>query len=129
LDGQNIIEILKGNQQDHGPIFTMKGATIRSVRKGPWKLFFGNPGFYQAPDLENWKDPRGPDGTTILAPPEQPTPAEYPGIIPEEMDGKVFLFNLEDDISEMSNRSDAHPEIVEALESAYDEFKASLKQE
>ena len=126
LDGGNIVELLNGTRVDHKPIFTMRGDQIRTVRKGDWKLFVGKPRFHQPVDLETWSDWRAPDGKTILAPFEQATPAQYPGVIPEKMKGEVFLFNLTEDISEMVNLSDKHPDKVTELINELDKFKASL---
>jgi len=100
LDGQDILEVLNGNE----------------------------PEFDRKPDLTNWKDFRGPDGTTIIAPFEQATPAMYPGVKPEKMEGEVFLFNLDKDIAEMQNEAEANPEIVSALQEEYDQFMESLKE-
>jgi arylsulfatase A-like enzyme len=127
IDGENIQEVLKGDQHEHGAVFTMKGDSIRTVRKGGWKLYRGKPDFHRPVDLANWVDKRAPDGNTIIAPFEQPTPALYPGIIPGKMDGEIFLFNLEQDISEMSNVSASHPDIVTELEKEYEVFMSSFE--
>jgi len=129
VDGEEINEVLKGNKHEHTAIYTMKGETIRTVRKDAWKMYIGKPVFYKPVDLANWVDKRAPDGKTIIAPYEQATPAQYPGIIPGKMDGEIFLFNLEKDISEMSNVSESYPEIVAELEKEYNAFTSSLKQE
>ncbi|MBA7524233.1 hypothetical protein ES705_16370 [subsurface metagenome] len=131
VDGEEILEVLKGNRHEHKAIFTMNEGTIRTVRKDEWKMYVEKPEFYKPVDLEKWVDTRAPDGTTIIAPYEQakPTPAQYPGIIPEKMEGDIFLFNLQKDISEMNNVSEANPEIVKALDEEYIKFKASLKEE
>ena len=129
IDGENIHELLNGDRHEHRAVFTMKGDKIRTVRKGTWKMYIGKPEFYRPVDLANWVDKRAPDGITIIAPQEQATPAQYPGIKPLKMDGNIFLFNLEKDISEMSNVSASHPEIVADLKKEYDAFTSSLGQE
>lgn len=126
LDGENIGELLKGNPCDHKAVFTMRGDQIRTVRKGDWKLFIGKPRFYHPVDLETWADRRAPDGKTIIAPFEQATPAQYPGIKPEEMEGETFLFNLREDVAEMHNVADENPGIVAELQQEYEKFRASL---
>lgn len=126
LDGENITALLKGEKTEHKAIFTMRGDEIKTVRKGDWKLFIQQPRFHQPVDLETWSDWRGPDGTTIIAPFEQATPADYPGVIPEKMEGEILLFNLREDISEMNNVADQYPAIVEALEKEYRDFAATL---
>ncbi len=129
LDGQEILEVLKGNEPvlEHKAIFTMKGGTIRTVRKGKWKMYVEKPVFYRERDLTNWKDKRGPDGTTIIAPYEQATPAMYPGVKPGKMEGETFLFNLDKDIAEMHNEAEANPEIVAELQEEYEKFMVSLE--
>ena len=126
VDGEDIAGILRGDVHTHKAIFTMRGGTIRTIRKDQWKLYVESPVFYKLPDLENWVDKRAPDGVTIIAPYEQATPAQYPGIKPMKMDGKTFLFNLETDIAEMDNVAGENPEIVNALKKEYLEFTASM---
>lgn len=126
LDGEDITEILKGDKKAHGPIFTMRGNEIRTVHQGDWKLFVEKPRFYRPVDLEKWVDKRAPDGVTIIAPVEQATPAQYPGIRPEAMPGDTFLFNTTDDISELKNLYESCPEKSRELLDLYSEFKASL---
>ena len=129
VDGEDIVEVLKGNQHVHKAIFTMKGETIMTVRKDAWKMFIEKPVFYKPVDLSTWVDKRAPDGTTIIAPYEQATPAQYPGIKPEKMDGEVFLFNLPNDIAEMNNVSEEYPDVVKALDEEFKKFAASLKED
>ena len=120
LDGKNIKDLLQGNPMEDRAIFTMRGDGIRTVRKGDWKLI------HKPVDLETWSDWRAPDGKTIIAPFEQATPAQYPGIIPEEMEAEVFLFNLKADISERVNLAGEHPEIVDELTREYQNFLSTL---
>ena len=129
VDGEEITGVLRGEVLTHKAIFTMRGGTIRTVRKDQWKLFIEDPRFYNPPDLENWVDRRAPDGVTIIAPYEQATPAQYPGIKPVEMEGETFLFNLEKDVAEMDNVAGENPEIVNALKEEYVKFMKSLEAE
>ncbi len=126
LDGQDISKIIKGKSVEHPPIFTMRDTRIRTIRSGKWKLFVEKPDYYKEVDLKKWKDPRGPDGTTIIAPVEQASPADYPGIKPEKMEGEMLLFNLEDDPTESKNLAESFPEIKEKLLKEYDRFLKSL---
>jgi hypothetical protein len=118
--------LLKGEKTDHKAIFTMRGEEIETVRKGDWKLFVKKPRFYQPVNLETWSDWRGPDGETIIAPFEQATPAQYPGVVPEKMEGEIFLFNVREDISEMNNLAGDRPDIVQSLQKEYRDFVATL---
>ncbi|MEX0980876.1 MAG: sulfatase-like hydrolase/transferase [Bacteroidales bacterium] len=126
LDGENIEPLMNGEEMEQRPIFTMRQNQIRTIRKGDWKLFIGKPRFHQPVDLETWSDWRAPDGTEIIAPFEQATPAQYPGVKPEMMEGDVFLFNLREDISEMNNVAAQYPEIIKELTDDYNAFIASL---
>jgi uncharacterized sulfatase len=126
LDGKDISAIIKGKSSHHAPIFTMKDTTIRTIRDGKWKLFLKKPDFYKEVDLTNWKDERGPDGTTIIAPMAQATPADYPGVKPEKMTGEIFLFDLENDPAESTDLSEKYPQIRKNLIRKYNKFFNSI---
>jgi len=127
LDGQDITEILKGEQVDHRPVFSMHNEHIMSIRKGDWKLFLRKPRIYKKVDLSTWKDRRAPDGTTILARMEgQATPAQYPGVIPWTCENEVQLFNLKEDFSESKDVAEEFPEVVRELMKDFEGFKNSL---
>ncbi len=126
LDGQDISAIIEGKSSNHPPVFTMKDTIIRTIRDGKWKLFLTKPEFYKEPDLSNWTDKRGPDGTTIIAPMAQATPADYPGIKPEKMEGKMLLFDLEKDPTESTDLSAKYPQIRKEMVRKYEEFLHSL---
>jgi len=128
LDGQDITEILKGNETEHAPVFSMHNANIMSVRKGDWKLFVRKPRFYKKIDLSKWSDPRAPDGITIIAPMVgQATPAQYPGVIPLKPDKDIQLFNLRTDTTESHDLSIEKPELVKELLKDYKQFEASFE--
>ena len=122
IDGEQIVDVLQGEKQVHSAIFTMRGDEIRTIRKGDWKLFLKKPKFFVPVDLATWSDWRGPDGTSIIAPYEQADPSMYPGVKPEKMEGDKFLFNLREEVSEMTNRSVTHPDISAELEKEYLDF-------
>ncbi|NDP26794.1 MAG: sulfatase [Flavobacterium sp.] len=126
LDGENITSIISGKTTKHGPIFSMKGTTIRTIRDGKWKLFVQKPEYYKEIDLKQWTDKRTPDGTTILAPFQQATPANYPGVKPEKMEGEMLLFDLEKDPSESTNLTNKYPEIMKDLLKKYEQFTATF---
>jgi len=126
LDGQDISAIIQGKSSLHPPIFTMKGTAIRTIRDGKWKLFLSKPDFYHEVDLKNWTDARGPDGTTIIAPMAQATPADYPGVKPVRMAGEMLLFDLEKDPTESTDLSGKYPQIKEKMIRKYHDFLNSL---
>jgi arylsulfatase A-like enzyme len=131
LDGVSIQDVIRGEKQQHAPIFTMRQDRIMTVRSGDWKLFLQKPKYYRGEDKnyrKGWES-RKPDGTTIIAPTEQPTPDLYPGIKPLPMDDFPLLFNIKVDPSEMTNLADKHPEKVKELQGAYDHFVESMVNE
>ncbi len=128
LDGDNILDILKGEKTNHRPIFTMRGDQVMTIRSGDWKLFLNEPRVYSGFDetyQKSW-DFRAPDGETILAPAEQPTQVQYPGIKPMPFESFPLLFNLREDSAEMKNLAGEYPEIVRQLSADYDEFLRSI---
>ncbi|MCX6335591.1 MAG: sulfatase-like hydrolase/transferase [Bacteroidia bacterium] len=126
LDGKDITEILKGNQVIHDPVFSMHNDKLMSIRKGEWKLFLRNPGYFKKIDLTKWTDPRAPDGITIIASPGQATPAQYPGIIPLKTENEIQLYNLKNDPTESIDLSNVNPEKVKELLEDYQKFEASF---
>jgi uncharacterized sulfatase len=127
LDGQDISGIIRGKTTSHPPIFTMRDTVIRTIRDGKWKLFLTKADFYREVDLKNWTDKRAPDGTTILAPVEQATPADYPGIKPVKMEGEMLLFDLEKDPAESNDLSDKYPQVKQDMVRKYKEFLHSIR--
>lgn len=127
LDGNDITEIIKGKQTTHKPVFSMHNSQIMSVRKGDWKLFVHNPGYFKPVDLSVWRDPRGPDGTTIIAPAEQSNPGHYPGIIPTKTENDIQLYNLKNDLTESHDLSGTEKEKVNELLEELQKFKTSLE--
>ena len=128
LDGQDISSILQGKNDHHLPVFSMHNADIMSVRKGDLKLFIKKPRHRNVVDLSTWSDPRGPDGTTIIAPIEgQATPAQYPGIIPEKPENDTQLFNLKNDPTESIDLTKENPELINELRQEVKKFKASIR--
>lgn len=126
LDGQDITPIINGKSTSHSPVFTMKNTKIQTIRDGNWKLFLNKPDYFKETNLDTWKDPRAPDGKTIIAPAEQATPEDYPGIKPLKMKGDMLLFNLDNDRTESTDVSDKNPEIKEKLIREYKKFLQSL---
>ncbi len=129
LDGQDISAIILGKSNQHPPIFTMKDTIVRTIRDGKWKLFVVKPDFYQEVDLKKYVDKRGPDGITIIAPMEQASHAEYPGVKPLKMAGDMLLFDLENDPTESLDVSETFPEIKEALIKKYQAFLKSFNKQ
>lgn len=127
LDGVDITEIIKGKQTTHQPIFSMHNSLIMSVRKGDWKLFVHNPGYFKPVDLSKWKDARGPDGTTIIAPIiGQANPGNYPGVVPTKTENEIQLYNVKNDPTESKDLSGTEKEKVNELLQELEKFESSL---
>jgi hypothetical protein len=75
---------------------------------------------------EDWVDPRGPDGVTIIAPYEQARPSEYPGVTGGDGPTNMMLFDLRADPAEQNDVSARYPEVVERLKNLYDKALAQV---
>ena len=127
IDGEDIWPLLTSAQAQspHEALFGMQGANLATVRSGKWKLHVRTPG----PDpkrSDDWVDPRGPDGVTLIAPYEQARPSAYPGVIGGDGPNKMMLFDLEADPAEQHDLSQQHPEVVERLKAIYDKTFAQV---
>lgn len=128
IEGSDITEVLKGNESEHGAVYSMHNNRISTMRKGDWKLFVREPRYWKKVDLSTWKDKRAPDGTTIIAPlVGQATPAQYPGLIPLKPENEIQLFNMKDDPMEANDLSKEKPELVNQMMEEYKIFEASFK--
>jgi uncharacterized sulfatase len=126
IDGQDILALLaSGGPSPHTSLFAMQGDQLCAMRAGPWKFFpEGTPPAYRAP--ATWTDPRAPDGTTILGPREQYTPADYPGLTSGDVSTGPALYNLLEDPGEQRNVADQHPDVVRRLQQAFAAMKEQL---
>ena len=117
---------IQEKNESNPPVFSMHNDKIMSIRKGDYKLFVNKPHSRKKVDLSTWSDSRGPDGTTIIAQMEgQATPADYPGIRPEEQQNKIQLFNLKTDPTESNDLAASQTELVKELMKVYEGFKLS----
>jgi len=127
IDGKDIWLLLtsSGAKSPHEVLFGMHGPNLAVLRCGKWKLHVRPPG--GLPKLvDNWVDPRGPDGVTILAPYEQYQPIDYPGVIGGDKAKDIMLFDLEADPAEQHDVSKKYPEIVERIKDIYEHMLAEV---
>ncbi|MHC4206222.1 MAG: sulfatase family protein [Planctomycetota bacterium] len=118
IDGKNLWPLLMSEKAPsaHNFLITMHNDRLMTVHSGPWKLHVHAQKKYQPlQDLDTWKDPRGPDGVTIIAPFEQYTPASYPGLTSGPDPKPWQLFNVKNDPGEQKDMSTRHPEVVQRL--------------
>jgi len=127
IDGEEIVELLQGKTSKHAPVFTSHGERVITIREGDWKLYLNTPNYLSKRDLNpDWIDPKAPNGTTIIAQTEQPSPMEYPGVVPKKFENPLPLFNLAKDPTESIDRSKEFPEIVTNLKKNYERFLATM---
>jgi len=127
IDGRDIWPLLTNSESEspHEALFAMHGTNLMTVRSGRWKLHVRSPG--PVPNRgDDWIDPRGPDGVTILAPYEQARPSQYPGVIGGDGPKNMMLFDIEADPSEQHDISKQNPDIVKRLKSIYDKTFAQV---
>ncbi len=137
IDGRNMMPLLQSSdaRSPHDAIYGMHGANLATIRSGKWKLHVRSPGprhFHRLSqeELENYIDPRGPDGVILLAPYEQSPPSAHPGLTTGDKPQAMMLFDLDNDRGEQKNVADDHPDIVkemlakfQAMEKQFPKFK------
>jgi len=127
IDGRDLMPFLKSSQKSDAsrPIFGMHGDKLSTIRVGRWKLYVRSPGR----DLFHWmtmeqkagyKDPRGPDGVTIIAPFEQAQINQHPGLATEGNPPAMMLFDLDADRGESRNVAQENPAVVNRLKAIFD---------
>ncbi|MDG1897703.1 MAG: sulfatase [Fuerstiella sp.] len=133
IDGRNILPLLQrpAAKSPHNAIFGMQGANLATIRSGRWKLHVrsaGHPLFSNLSPQErmNYIDPRGPDGVTLLAPFEQASPTQHPGLTSGDMPKAMMLFDLHNDRGEQHDVAAKHPEVVKRLKGQFDAMQAEV---
>ncbi|MDE0104397.1 MAG: sulfatase [Bryobacterales bacterium] len=133
MDGLDILPLLEGRATDspHEAIFAMGGEKLKMVRSGRWKLHVRSPqpGFRCLDDASEWKDPRGPDGITIIAQFEQADPSQCPGLVSGPEPKPMMLFDMAADRGEQRDVADEHPEVVARLKGIFDRMDADVPEE
>ncbi len=127
IDGHDIMPLFTSAtaKSPHAAIVGAQGAQLATIRDARWKLHVlpGKDPFLGATKRGGkWTDPRGPDGKTIVAPLEQPQPAEYPGIRTGVEPAAMQLFDLNADPAEQVDVAKEQPEVVARLKRLFDEF-------
>jgi arylsulfatase A-like enzyme len=132
IDGHDIMPLLQSGSAEspHDAIYGMQGANLATIRSGKWKLHVRSPGPLRfnnltQEQLENYIDPRGPDGVILLAPYEQAPPTAHPGLTTGDKPQAMMLFDLDNDRGEQKNIAADHPDVVKNLLA---KFRAMEKQ-
>jgi uncharacterized sulfatase len=125
IDGVDITPLLTSRdaKTPHEAVFAMRGGRLALVRSGRWKLHVREPGATQM-FTHDWVDPRRPNGVTIIAPFEQATPYQYPGVMTGDPAGAMMLFDLHNDPAEQHNVAAKHPDVVKRLRAMFEELDA-----
>ena len=63
---------------------------------------------------------------TLLAPYDQATRAEYPGVRTGDETKPLTLFDLQNDPTEQHNVAADHPEVVARLKATFEEAKSAM---
>jgi uncharacterized sulfatase len=123
IDGRDIMPLLTSDAKSpHDALFAAQGDKLATVRSGPWKLHVPEPkNTFFRKGVTEWIDPRAPDGVTILAPYEQCTPRDVPGVYTGDEPKRMMLFNLDDDPAEQHDVAAQHPDVVKRLKKLFDE--------
>ena len=128
IDGEDILPLLEGraSASPHDGVFAMAGTQLRMIRSGRWKLHVRPPapGFRCLEDASGWKDPRGPDGITIIAQFEQANPSQCPGVQTGPAPRPMMLFDMRADPAEQRDVAAQHPEVVQRLKEIFDRIDA-----
>ena len=128
IDGADMMPLLEGRvpESPHEGVFAMGGRQLRLIRAGRWKLHVRapQPGFTCRSDASDWKDPRGPDGITIIAQFEQADPTQCPGVNSGPAPKPMMLFDMRRDPAEQVDVSEQHPEVVARLRALFEGIDA-----
>jgi uncharacterized sulfatase len=128
IDGRDIMPMLTSEKPSpHEAIYSMAGNQLQRVRSGAWSLVVAPQRVEEKWDPARvWKDPNTTDGVTILAPCEQYTPADYPGLLFGDPVEQIGLFNIDKDPGEQRNVAQQHPDIVERLTQLARQIRAEM---
>lgn len=131
IDGRDIWPLLTSQSVSlHEAIYAMGGPRLMTVRSGRWKLHVHPPATRLLADqLDDWIDPRGPDGVTILAPFEQYMPREHPGVLTGDQPKPMMLFDLDSDPAEQHDVAGQHPDVVRRLKKLFDAMNEQVSTE
>lgn len=131
IDGKNMMPVLLSSEAKtkHDFLVSMKSNKIKAIHTDKWKLHVQTPSYFKAPVEANSKSRlnRFPDGSTIIAPGEQPDSFDYPGIKTGDRSNTPMLFNTEKDPGEQKDVSNLFPEQLKLLDSYYSKIMRELK--
>ena len=122
LDGRSILPLLtSAAKSPHEYLFGHLNSKLANIRDARWKLHVLPAGQLKLkPEADGkWRDPRAPDGVTILAPYEQYNLDAFPGLNTGDAAAAMQLFDLQNDPGEQHDVAKQHPDEVKRLLAAY----------
>lgn len=126
IDGRDIWPLLTSPAASpHDAVLGMRGEELWTLRSGQWRLHVLSPGRPRDRG-DDWIDPRGPDGVTIIAPFEQARPSQYPGVPGGDEPTEMMLFDIDNDPMEQHDVTHQHPDVVRRLRAIYDTYAAQV---
>lgn len=129
IDGVNLLPVLKGEipAQEDRLLIGMRGDKISTLRQGRYRLHLLPPPPSTIPaNAENWIDPRGPDGVTIIGPFEQYKPTAYPGLTTGDAPHRMMLFDVIADPGEQQDVSKLQAEVIDSMVSAFKQASGEI---
>ena len=133
IDGRDMMPLLISTAEVNSDraIYGMHGTNLSTIRYGKWKLHVRGPsrrpfGNIPKEKWNDWIDPRGPDGVTLLAPYEQPGLGQHPGLASGDGPKAMMLFDLEADRGEQHDVASQHPDVVKNLMAIFEKTSAEV---
>jgi len=129
IDGRDLVQPIAA-RKPLAPRFIVgqQGDRLATIRDARWKLFLLPQKTPPEPKPgEERLDRRAPDGVTILAPYEQATRHEYPGLRSGDEVVALSLFDLQEDPTEQHNVAAAHPTEVARLKAEFVRLAAEFQ--
>ncbi len=127
IDGVNLLPHLAGKPFEHERVVIgQQGARLATIRDTRWKLHLVPQAPPPPPGTPSPPDRRAPDGKTILAPLDQATREQYPGIRTGDSTVAYSLFDLAHDPAEQHDVSHQHPDQVARLRTAFERYQAEV---
>ncbi len=123
IDGYDLMPLMRGKttQRDFEFIFGQTDRGTMTVRDTRWKLHLQQPwAFKSLPVGAPYTELKPHDGTTIIAPGQQPHPSQYPGLETGAAKRAGLLFDLQNDPGEQDDVSAQYPVEVKRLRDAAD---------
>jgi arylsulfatase A-like enzyme len=128
-DGKDVTDLLLGKEgakSPHEAIAIYAGGELQAIRSGEWKLHFAHP--YITPHETPGRDGKPSNWENMK--PAAITQSGIEGIATRHgykvAQQPLALYNLKDDIGELTDVSAAHPDVVERLKKLAEPFRQQL---